>query len=115
MGSAVTPPPGYFGYSTGKWEGDTLVVETVGVREDVQYREIPHSETARIRERIRLLSPDILQDVVTVEDPERLNKPYTVTFAYKKMPAYKIQEYVCENNRSYVDDKGVTRLKLEAR
>ena len=106
-------PPGYFGYSTGRWEGDTLVVETVGVREDVEYREIPHSEKARIKERIRLLAPDILQDVVTVEDPDRLNKPYTVTFAYKKMPNYKIQEYVCENNRSYIDDKGVTRLKLE--
>jgi len=41
-------------------------------------------------------------------------KPYTVTFAYQRMPNYKLLEYVCENNRSYVDDKGVTRMRLDA-
>ena len=55
-----------------------------------------------------------MHDTVTFEDPDTLAKPYTVTFAYQRMSNYKLLEYVCENNRSYVDDKGVTRMRLDA-
>ncbi len=107
-------PPGYFGHSVGHWEGSTLVVDTVGVREDVLgYRDIPHSDQMRITERFRLVTPDILHDQITVEDPVTLEKPWTFTFAYKRSPGYQMLEYVCDNNREYVDDKGVTRMKLQ--
>ncbi|MEO6339142.1 MAG: hypothetical protein ABIO39_03800 [Caulobacteraceae bacterium] len=105
--------PGYFGYSVGRWEGDTLVVDTIGIKESVLYRDFPHSERMRITERLRLVAPGILHDVLTMEDPERLAKPYVLTFAYEKMKGYRIQEYVCENNRSYVDEKGVARMRLD--
>jgi len=105
--------PGYFGYSVGRWEGDTLVIDTIGIKESVLYRDFPHSEGMRINERLRLVAPGILHDVVTMEDPERLAKPYVLTFAYEKMKGYRIQEYVCENNRSYVDEKGVARMRLD--
>jgi hypothetical protein len=106
-------PPGYYGASYGAWKGNELTVETLGVREDVKYRDIPHSAKMKVVERFKLVAPDILHDTVTFEDPDTLAKPYTVTFAYQRMPNYKLLEYVCENNRSYVDDKGVTRMRLD--
>jgi hypothetical protein len=53
-------PPGYYGRSVGRWEGDTLVVDTVGIKEAVQYQRMPHSDQMRITE-IRLAAPDILR------------------------------------------------------
>jgi hypothetical protein len=107
-------PPTYFGHSVGHWEGDTLVVDTVGVKEEVLgYRDIPHSDQMRIKERIRLVAPEVLHDEITVEDPVVLEKPWTFTFAYKRSVGYQMLEYVCENNREYVDDKGVTRMRLQ--
>ena len=107
-------PPLYFGHSVGRWEGSTLVVDTVGVKEEVLgYRDIPHSGQMHIKERLHLVAPDILHDDITIEDPVTLEKPWTFTFAYKRTPGYQLMEYVCENNREYVDDKGVTRIKLQ--
>jgi hypothetical protein len=106
-------PPGYFGRSVGHWDGDTLVVDTVGIKETVRgYRDAPHSDQMRIREKIRLVAPDVLHDEVTIEDPKVLEAPWTFTFAYKRMPGYEMLEYVCENNRSYLDENGVTRIRL---
>jgi hypothetical protein len=107
-------PPTYFGHSVGHWEGDTLLVDTVGVKEEVLgYRDIPHSDQMRIKERFHLVAPDVLHDEITVEDPEVLEKPWTFTFAYKRSQGYQMLEYVCDNNREYVDDKGVTRMRLQ--
>jgi hypothetical protein len=108
--------PTWMGDPVGRWEGDTLVVDTVGVKEEVLgYRDIPHSDQMRIKERFHLVSPDILHDEVTIEDPVVLEKPWTFTFAYKRSPGYQMLEYVCDNNREYVDDKGVTRMRLQNR
>jgi hypothetical protein len=106
--------PGYYGRSAGKWDGDTLVVDTVGIKPAVSgYRGMPHSPQMHITERIRLLSPEILHDQVTIEDPVVLEKPVTYTLAFKRMPSdYEMVEFVCDNNREYIDDKGVVRLKL---
>ena len=108
-------PPTYFGHSVGHWEGDTLVVDTVGVKEEVLgYRDIPHSDQMRITERIHLASPDVLHDEITIEDPVVLEKAWTFTFAYRRSPGYEMLEYVCDNNREYVDEKGVTRMRLQS-
>ena len=104
--------PGYYGRSVGRWEGDTLVVDTVGVKTSVGYRGMPHSDQMRITERFRLAAPDILHDQITIEDPMALEKPVTYTVAYRRMPDYEMVEFVCDNNREYVDEKGVVRLKL---
>jgi len=109
-------PPGFYGHSVGTWQGDTLVVDTVGVKESVLgYRGMPHSDRMRITERIRLVAPDVLHDQITVEDPVVLEKPLTFTYAYRRMPGYEVLEYVCENNRDYVDEQGVTRMRLQER
>jgi hypothetical protein len=106
--------PGYYGRSVGHWEGDTLVVDTIGIKPAVSgYRGMPHSPQMRVTERIRMLSPDILHDQVTIEDPVVLEKPVTYTMAFKRMPSdYEMVEFVCDNNREYIDDKGIVRLKL---
>ena len=103
---------GFYGRSVGAWRGDALVVDTIGIKEYVRFRDVPHTPQMRITERFRLVRPDILWDEITIEDPEILEKPWTVTFAYRRMPDYEIIEYVCEDNREYADDEGATRLRL---
>jgi hypothetical protein len=106
--------PGYYGRSVGHWDGDTLVVDTIGIKPAVSgYRGTPHSPQMRVTERIAMLSPEILHDQITIDDPVVLEKPFTYTVAFKRMPSdYEMVEFVCDNNREYVDEKGIVRLKL---
>ena len=109
--------PGFFGYSVGKWEGKTLVVDTAAVKEVARFRQgaepqVPHSLEMKINERIRLVAPDFLQDEVTITDPKYLAAPWKFTYLYKRSPGYKIQEYVCEDNRAYIDAEGHTRVNF---
>jgi hypothetical protein len=104
--------PGFYGRSVAQWQGTTLVVDTIGIKEYVRFRDVPHTRDMRVTERLHLVAPDILWDEITVADPAMLTKPWTVTFAYKRMPNYEIIEYVCEDNREYADEQGVTRLRV---
>jgi hypothetical protein len=109
--------PGYYGRAVGHWEGDTLVTDTVGIKPSISvYRGVPHSDQMRITERIKLIAPDILHDQITITDPVTLEKPLTYTVAYKRTkPDYEMVEFVCDNNREYVDEKGVVRMKVESK
>jgi hypothetical protein len=106
-------PPGYYGRSVATWEGDTLVIDTVGIATNVNgYQSLPHTNQLRITERMRLMAPDVLHDRITLDDPAVLQKPVTYTLAYRRLPKYEMVEFVCDNNREYVDEKGVVRMKL---
>jgi hypothetical protein len=106
-------PPGYYGRSVGKWDSDTLVVDTIGIKTSVGgYRGMPHSEKMHITERFKLVAPDVMHDQITIDDPVVLEKPMVYTLAYRRMPNYEMVEFVCDNNREYVDEKGVVRLKV---
>jgi len=105
-------PPGYYGRSVGRWEGDTLVIDTVGIKESVQYQRIPHSDQMRVTERIQLVAPNVLHDQITIEDPVVLEKPITYTLSYSRLPDYEMVEFICDNNREYVDSNGVVRMKI---
>jgi hypothetical protein len=106
-------PPGYYGRSVGRWEGDTLVVDTIGIDPKVAgYQSLPHSPELHIIERVRLTAPDVLQVQLTLEDPVVLEKPVTYTLAYRRLPNYEMVEFICDNNREYTDDKGVVRMKV---
>ena len=120
LGDALLAPedaePRFSGHSAGRWDGDTLVVETVGVKDYVEFRNVPHSNRMRITERIRLIdeSGDFLENRVTIVDPEYLTEPWEWTWMYRRWPGYKIQEYVCENNRYYEDPElGYQRLRID--
>ena len=103
--------PTFYGTSVARWEGETLVIETTGIKQNVTFRWVPHSDGMKITERLRLLAPDILQNQITVED-EYLERPWTYSYTYRRMPGYKLLEYICEDNRDYVDEQGNVTLRL---
>ena len=105
--------PRFWGHSVAHWEGNTLVVDTVGIKENVLFRNVPHSAQMRISERLHLVDENHLVDEVTVTDPEYLTGPWQWTWMYARHPDYKLYEYVCENNREYADpETGEARLRL---
>jgi hypothetical protein len=107
--------PGYWGHSAGRWQGGTLVIDTVGIKEAVRFRGAPHSPQMRIHERLHLVPPYYMVDEITVEDPVYLEGPWSFTYAYKRLPHYKMMEYVCDSNREYRDPvTGGTRLHIGA-
>jgi hypothetical protein len=95
--------PTYAGDSIGKWEGDTLVVDTIGFNDKtwLDGGGLPHSEALHVVERIRRVDHDTLVDDITVEDPMAYTKPLTNRQVYKLKPGWEIQEYVCEENNKY--------------
>ena len=107
--------PGFYGHAVGHWEGETLVVDTIGIKETIRYQNVPHSKDLRVRERIHLVRPDILWDEITMDDPVVLEKPWTVTYAYRRMPDYTLLEYICEDNREYADERGLQKIRIGPR
>jgi hypothetical protein len=93
--------PSFNGHSVGRWEGDTLVVDTVGLRGDTPFdvTGAPHSDAMHVTERIRRRDRDTLEDRITVEDPKAFTRPWTVTRTYHREPDWQIAEYVCEENQ----------------
>jgi hypothetical protein len=105
--------PLFWGHSVGHWEGNTLVVNTIGLKESVRMSGVPHSDKLQINERIKVTSADSWEDQITVIDPEYLTGPWTWTYKYVRRKDYKINEYVCEDNRLYLDPStGQQRLRL---
>ena len=102
------PDPKFFGTSIGRWEGDTLVAETVGFNDFVQHaRGVPHGDKMRIVERFRLTDPDTMSIETTISDPDALTMPYTTTASLRRHRNWTISEYICEeNNRNSVDPSG---------
>ena len=76
----------YNGYSTGRWEGDTLVVETINLRAETELDRYgsPHSDKMTIVERMRLVEPNVLEDVITVTDPAAFTKPWVKSWRYRR-------------------------------
>lgn len=78
--------PTTWGMSVGRWEGQTLVVDTVSADSQVTPFGDPISEHATYHERLHLLDKNTLEDVLTVTDPEALSHPWMVTRRYRKVP-----------------------------
>ena len=94
--------PTYYGESVGKWEGDTLVVDTVGSKAGRYDRTgAPYSDQTHSVERIRKIDANTVEDDITIEDPVMLTKPWVVKRQYKKQPeGTRIGEFYCELNRN---------------
>ena len=105
--------PGYYGYSTARWEGDTLVVTTKGVQESTRFFEIPHSDQMTITERIRLTEPGMLENQITIEDPKMLVEPYRFTYGYRRNDDYQMMEYFCDREDPLfkVGEDGTVQMK----
>jgi len=97
------PNPSWMGHSVGKWEGDTLVVDTVGFngRAWATFSGLPTTERLHVIERFRRIDLGHLEKEITIDDPGAYAKPWTIKKAALLAPAgYEMQEYVCnENNR----------------
>jgi hypothetical protein len=94
------PNPSWMGYSVGRWDGDTLIVETSGFtdRAWLDYQGHPHTEALRIVERYRRRDIGHLDLEVTFEDPGAYNKPWTVSVPLELFPDTEILEFVCKEN-----------------
>jgi len=101
IGHTIGADPSFNGDSVGRWEGDTLVVETNNIRAGTLDRDgVPYSDQLTAVERIRLVSPTRLEIETTLTDPEAFVKPFTLKRAYVPMPpGSRFEEYLCENNR----------------
>ena len=101
----ILDDPTYAGYSTGRWEGDTLVAETVALRDNTYIEGFtPHSDQMTVRERIRLVEPGLLEDRITVTDPKALVKPWETVKRYRKAsyPNDQLREFACAEGLEHV-------------
>jgi hypothetical protein len=102
------PDPNIFGDSIGHWEGQTLVVDTVGIsdRTSLDMTGMPHSDALHVIERIRRVDDKTLEDLITIDDPKIYSKAWTMRMVYKKSNT-PIAEFLCENQRNAPTESGV--------
>jgi len=97
--------PSWYGHSVGHWEGDTLVVETVGFNDLFWFDFVGHPHTTQLRtvERYTRTKMGELEVVTTVEDPGAYAKPFTVKFRHTLRPGWELMEYICNENNQDVE------------
>ena len=91
--------PQFTGENVGHWEGDTLVIDTIGTRDDawLDGAGLLHSEALHVVQRVRLIAPGRLQVVATMDDPEAFARPWTVTRTYRRLPKGSfVHDYACK-------------------
>jgi hypothetical protein len=90
--------PSYYGHSIGWWDGDTLVVDSVGYNEKfwLDRRGLPHTEKMRTLERFTRVSDEGMKYEVTVDDPGAYTAPWTGWFFMRFNPDQELWEYVCQ-------------------
>jgi hypothetical protein len=108
------PDPTYFGDSVGHWEGNTLVVDTIGLTDKTMAFGAPHSDNLHLVERIRRTGANMLEDRMTIDDPKTFTKPWTWVVDLKRVPGMRIGEYVCDNQRNGVGVAGETDVQLQS-
>jgi hypothetical protein len=93
----------WMGDSIGKWEGDTLVVDTIGFNDKTWLDRAghPHSTDLHVVERIRRPDHDTLQIALTMEDPKAYTKPWNDTLTFRLHPTWNISEMICEDNVNF--------------
>jgi hypothetical protein len=98
------PDPAWFGYSVGKWEGDTLVVDNIGFNENtwLDLAGHPHSDALHIIERFRRPDFGHMEVQVTIDDPKAYKKPWTARIAWDLLPDTDLLDWVCENEKDLV-------------
>jgi len=94
------PQPSWLGYSIGKWEGDSLVVETVGFNDRgwLDARGHTHSDALHLTERFHRLNIGDMQVQLTIDDPKTYTRPFTVQLKQHLLPDSDLLEYSCAEN-----------------
>jgi len=103
------PAPSWQGYSSAQWSGDTLVVDTIGVRDDtwIDWNGSVLTEAGRVREEIRRPDYGHLEIRVTVDDPRAYTEPWTVTLRQRIVVDAELIDEVCLENEQFVQRMGL--------
>jgi hypothetical protein len=97
--------PLWMGDSIGKWEGDTLVADTVSFNDKTLLDRVghPHSDALHLVERLRRIDRNSLEISITIDDPKAYTKPWGAKLIFESRPDWKIMEQVCEDNTNFLD------------
>jgi hypothetical protein len=103
------PTPAWQGYSSARWDGDTLIVDTIGMRDDtwIDWNGSVVTEAAKIREEIRRLDFGHLEIKATVDDPKAYTKPWTVTLRQRLVVDAELIDEICLENEQFVKRMGL--------
>lgn len=95
------PDPTWYGHSIGSWDGDTLVVDTVGFNDKFwfDFKGHPHTEQLHTIERYTRKDFGTLENKVTIIDPGDYSRPFTLTFTARLRPHEELMEYICQENQ----------------
>ena len=93
------PEPWWYGYSRGRWDGDTLVVETTGFTDEIwlDINGNPLTSTGKTIERFRRPNYGTLEIEITVDDPRAYTRPWTVKVTQRIAPDTELNEFICED------------------
>ena len=97
-GHPSDPNPSWLGHSIGRWEGDTLVVDTTGFNDRGWIGPFPHTEQLHTVERYRRVDNARLEIQITLSDPGAFLKPWNMNLRWDLAPKEELIEFVCENN-----------------
>ncbi len=92
----------YMGSSVGRWEGDTLVVETTNFTDEIPVGRMAHSEDLKLTERFTRIDPEMIDYVVEVDDPRTFEAPWTFRLTLTTQPDYEVLEYSCHEGNFFV-------------
>jgi len=95
------PNPTWYGHSVGKWEGDTLVIDTVGFNDLFWFDFVGHPHTERLHTTERYTRKDLgtLLEEVTIDDPGAYTRPFTIHASHRLLPNDELMEYICQENQ----------------
>ena len=95
----------WMGHSIGRWERNTLVVDTIGFNDRTWIDRVghPHSDELRLVERFRRVDYDTLEDNFTIDDPKAYTKPWTGQRVFRLKAGWELLEDICEDNGKYAD------------
>jgi hypothetical protein len=93
--------PAWFGYSVGRWDGDTLVVDTIGISDHTWLDDSghPHTMDMRLTERFRRVDFGHMDVQLTIDDAQAYAKPWSVALPWQLMPDTELVDWVCENEK----------------
>jgi len=96
------PDPSWMGNAIGRWDGDTLVIDSIGYNDKTEINGYKHTESLHIVERFSRPDVNTLSYEATIEDPNVFAGPWMIKRTFPLLPEYdSLNEFVCENNRDY--------------
>jgi hypothetical protein len=104
-------PPTWFGESVGRWDGDTLIIETTNINGYAKVDTIGHplSSQAKITQTYKRVNFGTIEHTFTVEDPKTYTQPWTLYNTWPLEPQTRLMEYSCEEGNDALFDGSITR------